>query len=1606
MTRHKPNATHLIASLLLVTLGAVGCSTRQPTKAPQKGHLSLSLKLPPLPSSHASVPQAGLAEETRPVPLALALKVSDPTGTTLLATNVSLATPQIEIELLPGDYVASAELLAAGVAGGLATLCTDETPSIPQYASSARAPFAVNASTTEVVLNFQTFESPSHQQELFLKLEGETSGIAGYTFLQPLSQQPLINPCQSAMPATGSTTPAPLLFPVNPTGGIHIKSFPLFTESPLTLALVTTSGTVQPLNPLPASSSGAPLFLSFDTLTQRLSSTSLDAGDFDGDKVANSAEVALGEDPFTPDFPVPTISDPAGTATTEDTAIAAVPVTISSLLGNLVCATSLTATSDNTTLLPQNGIAFSGTAPNCLMSLTPSANQHGTAHVALTLNDGTLSSRKTFALAVTAVNDAPTLAAIASPQTTTEDTAATIALTANDIDGPLACSSSYFAYTSSNVALVATSGAVTFGGTWPNCTATVTPQANATGSSNLTFSLSDGALAVSQTFQLSVVEGNDAPTITSVANATMVEDGSATIVSFSIADAESPLACPSSVTAISSNTALAPASNLSISGSGTNCTLSVTPVANQNGVATITLTVADGGTPALTAQSSFQLTVSAVNDAPTISTVTNQTTTRSVPVNGIGLTIADIDSTLSCASSITRTSSNTALLSNTNISVTGSAPNCSVGLVPSAGESGVVTVTLTVNDGSATANTSFTLSVNATPTKLAFAVQPTSSKVALGFNPLIAVRVQDNDGDLTTSGVPVTLQLSSTPAGITLGGTLTATTVNGVATFGDLTVNAQSSGLVLLAQSSGLTSALSTTFNTTVAAPTLGAPPVLAGTAKTSPRVTVSDIGPGLIVEFLTGADSNCAGGVVLASSVVASLNPELTIPISGGASSYSIRARAIDPLGNSACSATALSYTVNSIGTIDTGLAKVSLGTGHACAITSGALYCWGDNTKGQLGDGTTTSRSFPAVVSGLSSGVAAVSAGATHTCAITTSGEAKCWGNNTSGTLGDGSLTQRLTPVTVSGLATGVTGISAGQDFTCAVQSGAAKCWGTNYLGQLGNGTTTTSYTAVNVAGFSSGVSAIAAGANHACAIKDTALHCWGQNTYGQLGVGTTMNSSTPVPISLLASSIESIDLSYFSSCAVKAGSLFCWGGNGFGQLGDGSMVDRLSPVNVAGLTSGVTAFEIGLRHGCAVQGGALKCWGYNDVGQIGDGTNNARTNAVGTLDLTSNVTAVASGEFTSCAVQNGLLKCFGDNSKGQFGEGGHTGAYLKQPTASALSGQVTLIAKGFDASNHCAVQSGVTKCWGQNSFGQLGDGTTTMRTTPTPAQNLTSSVSALAVSSMHSCAIDNGAAKCWGFNYYGQIGDGTTTSRYAPTAVPPLTSLVSDITVSSGTTCAIHNGTVKCWGKNTYGQLGDETTTDRSTPGAVSGLSGNASSISAGATFVCALESGGVKCWGLNDAGQLGSGTNTPHFKAEPVTGLTSVTQLVAGGWHACVVQSGGVKCWGDNYEGQIGDGTTVSRTTPTAVLGLSANVTALASSHYSTCAIQSGALKCWGKLFGKTPIAIPGLESGVLAVSGGRSHFCALVHSELKCFGENYYSQLGFTQSTTKPIVIAP
>jgi|GEM_PF-634656 len=625
-----------------------------------------------------------------------------------------------------------------------------------------------------------------------------------------------------------------------------------------------------------------------------------------------------------------------------------------------------------------------------------------------------------------------------------------------------------------------------------------------------------------------------------------------------------------------------------------------------------------------------------------------------------------------------------------------------------------------------------------------------------------------------------------------------------------------------------------------------------------------------------------------------------------------------------------------------------VALAASGSCALTSrGSVKCWGTNHQVSASPALTP-LDFP----GLSTDVVALAARRFHSCALSSSGGVKCWGENVYGQLGNGITSAwESIPVMVEGLASGVSAIATGSSHSCALTAqGAVKCWGDNTYGQV-DGMTGSGMTPLQVPGLEAGVIAITAGGTHTCALMlEGTVRCWGWNVYGQVGDGTTGVRSGPIQVSGLTG-VTAVQAGSLHTCAIVAsGRVKCWGNNLWGQLGDETTLTRLSPVDVIGVT-GAARLASGEGHSCAVTDwGGIKCWGRNVDGELGDGTQVERHSATTVRGLGTPVSEVFAGVSHTCALAvDGGLKCWGRNLDGQLGNGTTTSRPTPSDVAGLASG-VSLVSTGL-YHTCAATRGGTVQCWGNNLDGELGDGTQTSRGVPMEVVGLSSGVVQVSAGGYHTCAVTaTGPPKCWGYNGLAALGDNSVTSRTVPVAVVQMSD-ASQISAGLYHTCAItKSGGLRCWGNNQNGQLGNGfVTTLESTPGLVYGLS-VAAAVTAGDFHTCALTTaGGAKCWGSNLNGKLGDGTTTQRVIPGDAAGLTSgVKAIVAGAQHTCALTTaGGVKCWGLNAGGQIGDGTTTTRLTPTDVVGLASGVTSIAAGKFHTCAVtNTGRLKCWG------------------------------------------------------------
>jgi alpha-tubulin suppressor-like RCC1 family protein len=592
--------------------------------------------------------------------------------------------------------------------------------------------------------------------------------------------------------------------------------------------------------------------------------------------------------------------------------------------------------------------------------------------------------------------------------------------------------------------------------------------------------------------------------------------------------------------------------------------------------------------------------------------------------------------------------------------------------------------------------------------------------------------------------------------------------------------------------------------------------------------------------------------------------------------------------------------------------VAQVSAGTSFTCAVlsTSGWVYCWGFDGDGDLGDSSTgdlnNDRLFP-VRAGSITGAGDVSAGYNHACAVT-GGAVWCWGYDEDYELGDNttgdSNNDRLSPVRVVGASgTGFLGnatrVGVADYSTCALLSdGSIDCWGVNRDGQVGdNSAPGDVQTPARVSGISTATE-VSGGSNHVCALlSDHSVRCWGDNFYSQLGIGKIGHSEVPVSVSGIADAIG-LSSGADHACAIRTGgTVWCWGENDYGQLGNGATTDSSTPVQATGI-SGATQVSAGMEHTCAlVSAGKVWCWGDDDYGQLGDGTSGdsdglrmtpVEVEEVGGSGFLTGVTKISSGGLHTCAlITGGTVDCWGNNNDGELGNG-LASSDSSTPVSTGITAAIDISA----GNNHaCAVLTDHTvRCWGWDFHGQLGDGTTgdsnNDRLSPVEVDTASSTplTGAVSVSAgwFHSCAVlTGGKVDCWGLNTQGQLGNSNKTNQLYAVQVNSSGSTpqigVTAVSVGQSNSCALIGSAVECWGGGSYGQLGNGSEANSDNPTPVSSLS-NVAAVSTGGDnedageFACAIITGGtVECWGTDYYGELGDGGIGGSFVPVAVVGL---------------------------------------------------------------------------------------------------------------------------------------
>jgi alpha-tubulin suppressor-like RCC1 family protein len=672
-------------------------------------------------------------------------------------------------------------------------------------------------------------------------------------------------------------------------------------------------------------------------------------------------------------------------------------------------------------------------------------------------------------------------------------------------------------------------------------------------------------------------------------------------------------------------------------------------------------------------------------------------------------------------------------------------------------------------------------------------------------------------------------------------------------------------------------------------------------------------VGDGTIGTRYTPVQVLGPGGVGHLSGVVALAG--------GGNSSFALRgdgtvwawgANASGQLGDGSTTPSPTPVQVIGVGGVGhlSGVVAIAAGSLHSLALLSdGTVLAWGRNNFGQLGSVAGGFSATPQIVSGVSA-VKAIAGGVLHSVALRSDGTVWAWGYNQYGTLGDGSsVSYRSTPGPVSGLSEVAAIASSNSTHVLALKSdGTVWAWGSNQRGQLGDGSETDRLTPVQVSNTDgsdmlSNVSLIACGGNHSLALTtDGTLLAWGYGTQGQRGDGTnTLSGTRPVPVASSGlSDVVAIAGAGNASLAIRSQAIgAAWGDNTNGSLGNTGGTSSV-PTAVDALT-GLAAISAGGFHSVGLRAdGTVWTWGNNAYGEMGIGEGQAGTSLPTQVMQSILVKAVATGEHHALALTSrGAVHAWGQNENGQTGVGtvlqsGFTDipvSYLPHPVGH-ISASVVAVAAG--AYHSLALGGGGTVwAWGANDWGQLGTPPDPYTSRSAPAQvpsgvggGYLSGVVAIAAGGLHSLALkSDGTVWAWGRNADGELGNNQSAPSPLPDPAPvqvvdpsdPSGYLTGVVAIAAGSNFSLAlkaDGTVRAWGNNGIGQLGNGTTgaslvpapvvvtdADHYLPGIVA--------IAAGYNHALAVKSNGLLlAWGWNSFGQLGNGATTVEANPTPV------------------------------------------------------------------------------------------------------------------------------------------
>lgn len=632
--------------------------------------------------------------------------------------------------------------------------------------------------------------------------------------------------------------------------------------------------------------------------------------------------------------------------------------------------------------------------------------------------------------------------------------------------------------------------------------------------------------------------------------------------------------------------------------------------------------------------------------------------------------------------------------------------------------------------------------------------------------------------------------------------------------------------------------------------------------------------------------------------------------------------------------------------------------------------LWGWGDNGNGQLGLGSVApgGDSFSSPVQIGTNTWSYIASGAAASAAIRTNGTLWSWGDNTKGQLGNGVVTWISSPVQV-GTDTDWSIVRMGGRFDTVGSSFAIKTngtlfsWGYNGKGQLGIGSIVGSSSPVQVgSGITGDWLYLFTNDEHVVGMKtNRTIWSWGSNSSGRLGLGDTTNRSSPVQVG--SDTWIAISCGNGHTLGIKSnGTLWAWGANGDGRLGNRSIVSVSAPVQI-GTNTDWQSVSAGLYHSLAVKtDGTTWTWGSNRYGNLGIEKSFRNYDPTRIGSLTGWSSALACGKHHTIAIRDDTgIWGWGLNGFSQVANLSVVGGIVSSPVQTGSS--TTGWSKVDAGESHTIVikSDGTLWGWGSNDFGAIGvtnSGGFITKSLPVQIGTLTGWAN-ISCGEDHTLAIrDDGTLWSWGRNNFGQLGQGltTTTNISSPVQIGSLTGWSSIAAGRYHSLASRTSGTLWAWGRNNQGQLGIGSTTNRSSPVQVgSGTTGDWIFVSAGEDISAGLRQRGITgrnlwTWGRNASGELGRGSGVQYTTPGIVgTVADNIWETVDCGEDHMVAlkMTKTLWVWGDNNYGQLGVGDEVDRSRPTQV-GSDTDWAAVKGGFMHTTGVKTdGSIFTWGR-----------------------------------------------------------